>query len=539
MSATPLAPPFETNPTHVGRIIPRTHQCPRAIFARLLRKLFTLTRASCSLRRVPIILYAPPVKVQGGAICARARSLISVFVLTSWLSFAADFSGTEQSTRRAYVAADLMLSKVVFSSIGDRVLYSGYYIGASPYTVFMGDREFGPYDQIRGLRFSPSGGHFVFTGKRELKWQAIIDGIAGPTFDDVGAVTFSSDGVHYAYIARDKGKAFIVLDGVPGMMFDTVSGDRDPAEPFAELVNWGPDNMPRYVANRRCIVQGTRVDCLKQVKKDEYITGFRASPDDRQLAVEVKKQPYNVQVLLLDNPKHKSNGPVRKIGKEYASPITFLEFCCPGHVVFVGKRGADYRVVRDGQEGPAFAQIGQLLFSPKKDLHGYIAISYDPLWRFAVVMGGRQSPAYDVVLYPLFDPSGRTIAFFSGRQPSGPRGEAYFSLSFFDGRDVWSHGLPALAAPVVSGNFVAFEAWPPVFDESGERVAYLAVERTSPFGTSGVPRIFAQNVDDCRLLYRSGTCIPLTLPRFSGPSALSFGCRDGAELKWIEVNGFE
>ena len=103
----------------------------------------------------------------------------------------------------------------------------------------------------------------------------------------------------------------------------------------------------------------------------------------------------------------------------------------------MARRGAKWRAVIDGREGPEFDRFEGFLpltFSPDGKHVAYIAQwGHGPRWRYRVIIDGKEGPEYEAkwVAGPIFSPDSRRTAYV------GQRGGREFVV--LDGKELTPH----------------------------------------------------------------------------------------------------
>ena len=159
------------------------------------------------------------------------------------------------------------------------------------------DTEWGPYDHVACMVFSPDARRLAFVVKTGMKWRVVCDGIEGPDFREAWIPQFSPDGRHLAYVAFDeKHEPLVVRDGIKG-----------PADPRdVTWLRFSPDSQHlAYVRRERANFPGGFVcDGLSSPfpKGVTEISWLRFSPDSKHLAYVFGR--HRVVVDGLRGPSH-------------------------------------------------------------------------------------------------------------------------------------------------------------------------------------------------------------------------------------------
>ena len=118
-------------------------------------------------------------------------------------------------------------------------------LAGSQWLAVIGDRPPDSCDEIADLTVSPGGGHVAFVGRKGQKWQAIVDGNAGPEYDRIGLpghlrFWVSPDGKRLAYAGRLGSKWQVVVDGRPDAACDEIEQDGRPLLCSVPMANARP-----------------------------------------------------------------------------------------------------------------------------------------------------------------------------------------------------------------------------------------------------------------------------------------------------------
>jgi len=172
---------------------------------------------------------------------------------------------------------------------------------------------------------SPDGRRaaYVLENKKDRRLSVVSDGTIGPVFDKIlpGTLIFSSDSRHIAYAAANQDKYQVMLDGKPSPEYELVGH-----------LSFSPDGK-RFVyaaqkdKRRFVVVDGTPGPSFDDV----YPAGF--SPDSRHIvyyATQEKKQ----RIILDDRPGAEFN----TVGPIQFNPAQGAE---PSSVGYIGLLGND------------------------------------------------------------------------------------------------------------------------------------------------------------------------------------------------------
>ena len=271
--------------------------------------------------------------------------------------------------------------------------------------LLMGDREIGPaFDDIGAPDFSPSAEHYVYFGKREKKWIAIVDGKEVSTaMDDFWRVQWGPDGKRLAVAAQIDDQFTWIVDGQPGPRFDVISavafsgdgqhyayGGISATTAFKErevrggIVVDGTPPAQTYVGRG---MPGTWRALLGQVQW--IVKGVKALSTDFH---GVSDPEYTAKGELVFGQRLADNRVVVSIGNrpgpafdDIVSPI----MVAPDgeHVVYVGKQGDSFVEVRDQTPGASFPAKRDVAFVP------WIAMTKNGRLMYEIVRGGAEFKA--------------------------------------------------------------------------------------------------------------------------------------------------
>ena len=231
-----------------------------------------------------------------------------------------------------------------------------------PVTVLVeGEPVGGEYERVWQPVFSPGGESVAFPAYRDGQWFVVRDGEpVGGRYDGGDRPVFCPDGERLAFAAWEDGEGFVVADG--------------------------------RAVSRRFDWVGTPVFC----------------PDGSSIAFAAERD--GEAFVLVDG---------RQVGDRYdevRSPV----FCpVDGWVLFAAREGDAWFVVRDGSPWGvryplgAMGWIEHLAAGPAGQSAAFVVrreTEYFVVWDFARVAGH-----YTAVGPPVFDPSGRNLAFAAAR----------------------------------------------------------------------------------------------------------------------------
>ena len=330
------------------------------------------------------------------------------------------------------------VSGIVFSELGGGVAYLTENNGT--FQVVHNGRAGKSYQEIdTNFVLSRDGRRVAYAAMIDGKWRMVVDGKEGRVFDTLGTPRISPDGKHVLYDAQQGDRWYIVVDdivkgGCPSYFDKNFSSDSKHVVYIENIA--GDDSMHRVV------ISDLKLNKLFERELRTENTVY--SEDKSRMAVVAgvrdKKQ---LVVMSLDNPGTVNEG-------AFFDVIAFPAFGMDGKSVayIAEKEGKRYLVLNgneerlpDGEVGepPAirpdlkgaavimrtangfyFHQTGgvdktaaqryeEAAFpSFNKSGNSYVYAARNGSRMFYVV-NGKESPAFDKVLTPMFTPDGRKI----------------------------------------------------------------------------------------------------------------------------------
>lgn len=280
----------------------------------------------------------------------------------------------------------IALGALTFSPDSRHVAYAAS-IGESWRAVVDG-RAGPPFSGIHSIRFSPDSAHVAYVAQRGRHWSVVLDGRLGPTFEGLLAdsLTFSPDGRHLAYVALRDGGHHAVIDGVVGRRFEGIGhlAFSDDSAHAGYLARTAEDRAVAVIDGN----VGPPFATIEQLVLVRGRSGYVAQTHGRWHAV-------------IDGALGTSFDRVRG-----------LAFSGDGaHVAFVARRAqGDSFVVTDGVEGSSYTGVrpATLAFAPGASQPTYVA---QRDYRFFVVHGGTEGPAFDDVSTPVLGASAAHYAY--------------------------------------------------------------------------------------------------------------------------------
>ena len=268
--------------------------------------------------------------------------------------------------------------------------------GDHTFVVIDGKRTAG-FAAVAAGSLALAGRHVAFAARHGAGWVVVGDGRQSALWDGVGAIELTATG-RLAYSAERAGGWAVVVDGAAGPRFDAI-----------------------LAGSLRFSADATRL---------AYAAGSAGA----------------VRTVVDGQP----GAPWQGIPQLGFSPDAH-------HAGYVGRRGRDYHAVIDGAAGPAWSAIGALVLGPAN--HVAYAASDGAAWR--VVADGEPGPAVAEVRRIAWRDDGRHLAW----------------LAVSDGASVLAlDGTPVAAAPHLRDAGFAFRPGATAGDAPG--LAYISVAAT-------------------------------------------------------------
>jgi DNA-binding beta-propeller fold protein YncE len=270
------------------------------------------------------------------------------------------------------------------------------------WSVYAGERAFGPYERVRSLTLSPDGRRTAFVGLAEEGWFVIVDGEQHlKRVPD--SLTFSPDGKRLGLVAR-RGNAWIpMVDGVEGELCDRIEPPGIRFSPVGSRTAWVAEREGQL----RVIVDGVAGPPFRSLGATPL--GFLAGSARAVYSI----RRGDREVLVVDGAQSapwKSYRPVVVGGGgrfAYAAEKDEKRWVVVVDGVEFGPGGA-----RSGEDAPTFTSIarGSPFFS-EDGAHVAWAAEAEGAW-FAFRDGAASGP-YEIVMRSTlsFSPDGRHFAF--------------------------------------------------------------------------------------------------------------------------------
>lgn len=337
------------------------------------------------------------------------------------------------------------------------------------------------FDQIA---WSPDSRRMAYSAMVNGKWRMVIDGREGVVSDEVGESVFSPDSRHIAYAVK-TGKAWhMVVDSGMGKGFRSIDG-RPIFSADSKKIAYveGFDDKGRF----RLVVSDLAFRV--QSVQESWGVQFLANRDKTRIAaVRVHKNGQRVIAFEFDQPDVVKEGPLYDM-------ISHLTFGRDGvSVAYVAKKGVKRFLVLNGKKEPLpdgdlkgplvirpdtkgvgaiigvkdgfflhqafvrngkkekkYEEVADLVYNEDGSLRAYAARQGES---WSIVVNGKEGPAFDRVVTPLFSPDSRRLVY-RVRQDGG----RFVVIADASGKMIRKH--PAYEM-----------VFPPVFTTDGKSVAY-------------------------------------------------------------------
>lgn len=326
-------------------------------------------------------------------------------------------------------------------------------------------------DGVEGYRFegiapetvalSDDGAHLAYAGKVGRRWWVVLDGRAGPPVDGIGAVVLGPGG-RLAYAAEVDGEWRVVADGRIGPAFDQLK---------AGSLRFSPDGARLAYVGKRGAASHAVVDG-EAGPGFEGIAALLFSDDGRRLGY-LGRETDGARLVLDGRPL------------ERYLEISEFAFGRGDRVAFLARDADGWHAVVDGEPGTAHDSAFGLTYAPDGESAAYVARDGG---RERVIVGGREEPAFDLILSEklVFDPRGGGPVYAAARGEQtfvvrgGAPGPAFDRIGSPrlapGGRLTYAAERGGRAVLVIDDEVVDEYVWAggPAFAPDGERFAYLA-----------------------------------------------------------------
>ena len=398
-----------------------------------------------------------------------------------WIMLSVAIASAAVAARGGVLSADLLAdmpdySQIAMSAVSADCRNVAMVVGdaTGKSALFLNDKTVAAGRDISLVAISPDGKRLAYVvHESEDKWHAVVDGVAGDTYDSLkyalgdslkyttaDLLAFSPDGKHLAYVAQKGGKQMIVIDGNAQLQHDRILRGNPTGSGLMGYVLFSPDSQRyAYVAfdqggvDQTLIVDGIKFktgafrdvsfsrdskhiaydfiddDLVHHFYVDDKEIGhctFGAGPvlsdDGKHAAYAEEGQRANTSHTVLDG---KEGPPIPQKSREGAGIaltalfVDKLVFSPDGRRLAFDEEepigsGRFSSVNLDGVEGRrSYALIGNLIFSPDNRNLACAAMNRavggPPEWR--IVLNGKDGQTFDFVLPPVFSPDSKHLAY--------------------------------------------------------------------------------------------------------------------------------
>jgi Tol biopolymer transport system component len=372
--------------------------------------------------------------------------------------------------------------QIIFSKTGAGAAYSAQKNGKA-YVVHNG-KAGRPYQALGAMAVSPDGTRIAYAARVNEQWRMVIDGSEGTLYDEVSEPLFSGDSRHIAYQARSGGKWRIVLDGK--MSAECASyynrpSFNDDSEKILYIENTEDAGRVRLVLSA--------LSFKDQKVKELNAALIAVNMDKSRVAASVEKNGRHgvIEFSLADTENVKE-------GKQYDA-ILNLAFASDGvSTIYVAQRGGERLIVLGGMEEvlPEGETAGLPVVSPDNKRAGVIMASKEGLFlhqaftkerpeekryeeaadlvysgdstmqaytarkgdSWFIVLNGKEGPAFDRVVTPLFSPDNSRLIYRARKE-----GKRFVVVADNNGNIIKQH--PSYE-----------QVFQPVFTADGKSIAY-------------------------------------------------------------------
>ena len=420
-----------------------------------------------------------PAPTSSGAKDIAAETTVLATVSVGQTTSEAGRAGPRQSS------TGLNLFKILFNEQGRSVAYIVEVSGAVH--VGLNGARGKPYQGIGTLELSPDGQHIAYSAFDKNGWRMVHDGEEGMIVDEIGTPVFSPDSRHFAYDAKVGEEWVLVVDG-------KTKGTGQPQYSFHDkffstdstrLVSIEfPDDIARPVR-----ISVSELTFRSRRVKELPASDFVLNKDKTKIAL---VGSYNgkkrIVEFAFDRPAAAVEGPLYDdiIHPEYAADGVSLAYVAKEggtrYLVFDGKeeqipkseqvwslvvrpdkRGVGVILAsekgtflhqafyNEGVKEKKYLDAGGLIYNSDSSRHAYIAARGKKIF---MVVNGKEGPAFDMIVTPLFSPDGRFLVYRARKD-----GKRFVVIADASGRTL--RQLPAYE-----------QVYQPIFAADGKSIGY-------------------------------------------------------------------
>ncbi|MGC2062404.1 MAG: hypothetical protein WA610_05450, partial [Thermodesulfovibrionales bacterium] len=339
------------------------------------------------------------------------------------------------------------------------------------------------YQSVNNLRISPDGKRVAYVVQVNDKSSLVVDGREGPLYDDIGPPVFSPDSRHIAYKVQSGEQLHIVVDGKISDGYRRFNG---PPAFSSDSTMIAYAEGAEENRGTRLVVSGLDLKSGKIMEScgDQMVT---SSDSNRIAAVCVIGGKARAIEFSFSQLQKITEGPLYEgIGNlTFSRDGTGFSYAAEkGGAVYLIMNGREEKlpkaalvsdpVIRpdkkgagvimgdpekvflhqafynDGTKEKNYTMIEDLAYNGDGSAHAYAALK-DKKWR--IVVNGKEGPAFDRVVGPLFTPDGK-LSVYRARKD----GKRFVVVADADGKTIRQH--PSYE-----------QVFQPVFTSDGKSVA--------------------------------------------------------------------
>ncbi len=339
------------------------------------------------------------------------------------------------------------------------------------------------YASISQVTLSPDGSRIAYGAMSSDKWFIVVNGKEGPLYDSISGIVFSPDSRHVAYYAAAGQKNYIVVDGAAKTASHPVSNISFNVD--ARRIAYVERNDKASTTNlivgdssfRKMMVRRSAGD-VTVVNADRTMIAATSQEGKKQSVVElsfaepgkVKKGKLYDSVSLLTFAADGAS--VAYVAKKDGSQFFVLngreESLPEGDpvwriVVRPDHKGAgvllmrDHRFFlhqafyRDNTDIKEYDETSELTYGSDGSMYAYTARMGN---RWFVVVNGKEGPAFDMAVSPLFSPDGKFLVYRARKD-----GKRFVVVADENGNTLHQHPKYQMVFPVAftgDGKSVAY-----------------------------------------------------------------------------------